>query len=138
MAIGCHWGEFAMVGSLLFCRYYCTWEFYVFPSSIQVTYVQVALLSGKCFGSLGLAVGVCFVCSPQGGSQHTCCVFPLYSPLSQPPVFGCLLCVKCSIGGHLWPRPSPSLNYFHRLPPFNIPNNGTMSPTRSAPATSPL
>ena len=34
-------------------------------------YVQVALLTGKCSGSMGLAVGVHFICSPQGGSQHT-------------------------------------------------------------------
>jgi hypothetical protein len=33
--------------------------------------VQVALLTGKCSGPVGLAVGVHFVCIPQGGSQHT-------------------------------------------------------------------
>jgi hypothetical protein len=71
MAIGCHWGEFAMLLSPLFYRYYYTWELYVFPCSKQVTYAQVALLSGKCSGPVGLAVGVHFVCSPQGGSQHT-------------------------------------------------------------------
>jgi hypothetical protein len=60
-----------MLLSPLFYRYYCTWEFYAFPCSIQVTCVQVALLTGKCSDSMGLAVGVRFVCSPQGGSQHT-------------------------------------------------------------------
>jgi hypothetical protein len=31
----------------------------------------VALLTGKCSGLVGLEVGVHYVCSPQGGSQHT-------------------------------------------------------------------
>jgi hypothetical protein len=34
MAIGCHWGEFAMLLSPLFYRYYCTWELHAFPRSI--------------------------------------------------------------------------------------------------------
>ncbi len=59
-----------MLLSPLFYRYYCTWELYVFPCSKQVTYVQVAILTGKCSGPMGLAVGLHFVCSPQGGSQH--------------------------------------------------------------------
>jgi hypothetical protein len=60
-----------MLLSPLFYKYYCTWELYAFPCSKQVMYVQVALLTGKCSGSVGLAVGVHFVCSLQGGSQHT-------------------------------------------------------------------
>jgi hypothetical protein len=60
-----------MLLSPLFYRYYCTWELYAFPCSKQATCVQVALLTGKCSGSVGLAVGVHFVCSPQGGSHHT-------------------------------------------------------------------
>ena len=51
--------------------YHCTWELHTYPRSNQVSYVQVALLTGKCSGPVGLAVGVHFVCSPQGGSQHT-------------------------------------------------------------------
>ncbi len=35
------------------------------------SYVQSALLTGKCSGLMGLAVGVHFICTPQGGSQHT-------------------------------------------------------------------
>ena len=31
----------------------------------------MALLTGKCSGPVGLAVGVHFICIPQGGSQHT-------------------------------------------------------------------
>ena len=59
-----------MLLSPLFYRYYCTWEFFACPRSIQVMCVQVALLTEKCSGSVGLAVGVHFVCSLQGGSQH--------------------------------------------------------------------
>jgi hypothetical protein len=65
MAIGCHWGEFAVLLSPLFYMYYCTWELHAFPRSIQVMHVQVALSStGKCSGPVGLAVGVHYVCSP--------------------------------------------------------------------------
>jgi hypothetical protein len=56
--------------SPLFYRYYCTWELHVFPRCIQVSHVHVALLTGKCSSPVGLAVGVHYVCSPQGGSQH--------------------------------------------------------------------
>ena len=38
--------------------------------SIQVLHVQLALLTEKCSGPVGLTVGVHYVCSPQGGSQH--------------------------------------------------------------------
>jgi len=51
--------------------YHCAWELHTCPSSTQVLYVQVALLTGKCSGPVGQAVRVHFVCSLQGGSQHT-------------------------------------------------------------------
>jgi hypothetical protein len=56
--------------SPLFYRYYSTWKLHTFPCSIQVSHVQLALLTEKCSGPVGLAVGVHYVCSPQGGSQH--------------------------------------------------------------------
>jgi len=43
----------------------------MFPRSIQVSHVQLAILTEKCSGPVGLTVGVHYVCSPQGGSQHT-------------------------------------------------------------------
>ncbi len=47
------------------------WQTYQeYPRSNQVSYVQSALLTGKCSGLVGLAVGVYFVCIPQGGSQY--------------------------------------------------------------------
>ena len=46
------------------------WELHTFPCSIQVSHVQLALLTEKCSGPVGLAVEVHYVCSPQGGSQH--------------------------------------------------------------------
>ena len=59
------------------------------------------------------------------------------SPLTM--TFGWLLCVKCSIGGRLCPGPSPSLYFFRCSPPLYAPaNNGTTTPTRSAPVASPL
>jgi hypothetical protein len=53
-----------MLLSPLFYMYYCTWELHVFPRSIQVMYVQVALSTGKCSGPVGLGVGVHYVCIP--------------------------------------------------------------------------
>ena len=60
-----------MLLSPLFYRDYCTWELHAFPCSVQVSHVQVALSTEKCSGPVGLAVGVHYVCCPQGGSQHT-------------------------------------------------------------------
>ena len=57
--------------SPLFYRYYCTWELHTFSCNIQVSHVQLSLLTEKCSGPVGLTVGVHYVCSPQGGSQHT-------------------------------------------------------------------
>jgi hypothetical protein len=54
----------------LFYRYYCTSESHTCPRSNQVSYVQGALLTGKCSGLGGLLVGVHYVCIPQGGSQQ--------------------------------------------------------------------
>ena len=59
-----------MLLSPLFYRYYCTWELHAFPCSVQVSHVQVALLTEKCSGPVGLVVGVHCVCIPQGGSQQ--------------------------------------------------------------------
>ncbi len=81
-----------MLLSPLFYRFYCTWELHAFPRSTQVSYVQVALLTGKCSGPVGLEVGVHFICISQGGSQHTlseCLVsLPLVIPREN------LLCVS--------------------------------------------
>ncbi len=59
-----------MLLSPLFYRYSCTWELHTYPCSIEVLCVQVALLTGKYSGPMGLAVRVHFVCILQGGSQH--------------------------------------------------------------------
>ncbi len=71
MAIGCHWGEFAVATLSPILQVLLYVGIHVFPRSIQVTHVHVALLTGKCSGPVGLTVGVHYVCSPQGGSQHT-------------------------------------------------------------------
>jgi hypothetical protein len=71
MAIDCHRGEFAVatLSPILQVLLYM-------GRSIQVMHVQLALLTGKCAGLVGLAVGVHYVCSPQGGSQHQPCLPP--------------------------------------------------------------
>jgi len=38
--------------------YYCMWELNAYPCSNQVSYVQSALLTGKCSGLVGVTVGV--------------------------------------------------------------------------------
>jgi hypothetical protein len=43
----------------------------MYPRSNEVSYVHGALLTGKCSGLVGLAVGLHYVFTPQGGSQHT-------------------------------------------------------------------
>jgi hypothetical protein len=43
----------------------------MYHCSNEVLYVHGALLTGKCSGLVGLAVGVHYICIPQGGSQHT-------------------------------------------------------------------
>jgi hypothetical protein len=43
----------------------------MYPRSNEVLYVNGALLTGRCSGLVGLAAGVHYVCTPQGGSQHT-------------------------------------------------------------------
>ncbi len=43
----------------------------MYPCSNEVLYVHGELLTGKCSGLVGLMVGVHYVCTPQGGSQHT-------------------------------------------------------------------
>jgi hypothetical protein len=43
----------------------------MYPCSNEVSYVHGALLTGNCSGLVGLMVGVHYVCTPQGGSQHT-------------------------------------------------------------------
>jgi hypothetical protein len=83
-----------MLLSPLFYRYYCTWELYVFPLGTQVTYVQVALLTGKCSGPVRLTIGVHFVCSSQGDSLQ----------LSHPRSFGIALSapkVPCFAGADI-------------------------------------
>jgi hypothetical protein len=42
----------------------------MYPHSNEVSYVHGVLLTGKCSGLMGLAVGVHYVCTPQEGSQH--------------------------------------------------------------------
>jgi hypothetical protein len=50
--------------------YLYVWEFNTYPRSNEVLYVPGALLTRKCYGLVGLAVGVHYVCTPQGGSQY--------------------------------------------------------------------
>ena len=47
------------------------WCVRVRTAANEFTPVQLALLTGKCSGPVGLAVGVHYICIPQGGSQHT-------------------------------------------------------------------
>ncbi len=56
----------------------------MYPLSNEVLYVNGALLTGKCSGLVGLAVGVHYVCTPQGGSQHTLSEYLALLPLVIP------------------------------------------------------